>query len=113
MDYAAWVNAAKTFMEDRLKDRIIEFVVTKFPFMASGPLGYILSKLASKLAVYLANTAELRAFYKYADFRSTAQGRDFSEAAIQYQIELEDGDGETIAKARQKLIDSARIFISF
>lgn len=113
MNYEVWIDAAKAFMQDRLEKRIVEFVVSHFAFFASGPLGYILGKVAAKLAEFLADTAELRAFYAYADFRSNRQGQAFAEDAIQYRLELESGDGESIAKARDKVINSFRNFVKF
>lgn len=113
MKLSEWVSVAQTIVEDRLRERIISFVVSKLAIFSSGPLGYILGKVAAKLAEYLADTAELKAFYRYADFRASKQGRDFMQAAIKFQQAKDEGDGEFIAKSREELINSARRFIKF
>lgn len=111
MNYSQWVDIAKDAVYAIIKNNIVDFAVSRLPFLASGPFGLILNKLAATLARSIVDKGELAVFYKHADLRATREGRAFVEDAIKYRLELEGGDGETIKMAEMRLINSARTFI--
>jgi len=113
MNHQAYVDALVSGLETLIKDSLIKRLVSIAPIFASGPLGYIASYLAGKIAHFLAKQSELRTFFLYTDVRSNIQGRAFLDAAIENRDAQLSKDPDRKKNAEKLLIDKFRTFAKF
>lgn len=83
------------------------------PFFNFPGIKQVTEFLITKLLEVISNATEMEAFFLYTDFRTNAQGRDFTQKALDYEAAKKTGDKDAIAKAEQALIDSMRALIKF
>lgn len=83
MKHSEYVTIIEGFGKKAISEALIKVAVKNLPFFATGPWNYVLVKLASKLAEELVKQGEVAIFFKYMDFRTDAQAKDF-EAAMLY-----------------------------
>lgn len=108
MTHAEYVSALKYAAVTLLKNRAMIAIAALFPILATGPLGFIMGQVVSKIITLAIENGEILAFFQFIDLRTSVEGRDF-EKAIQSlskaQTPQEKLDAEKI------LIDTARTFI--
>lgn len=83
------------------------------PFFNTIIVRQIVSILITKVLEVISNSIEMQAFFLYTDFRTNAQGRDFTQKALEYEAAKKTGDKDAMAKAEQALIISMRALINF
>jgi len=103
-----YIEEAKSFLLKCAVNKVFEVLISKFTFLAWGPLGplvkYILGKVL-KIAIY---ESEMAVFFLYTDIRVNAQGRKFYRD-IEANLTAQNGEDEEAKKnAEQNLIDSFR-----
>lgn len=113
--HADYVEAIKDTATKVAKSTLIDFVVSKLPVFASGPLGFLLGIVAGKIASILMEKTEFALFFKYIDMRSNYQGAQFSIHALDYRRVLLDPNSTEQEKkdAEIQLITAFRKFAKF
>lgn len=112
MKHSDYIEIAKELGKVNLKNALIGVVVKHIPFFASGPFNYILVKIATALAKELVEQAEMRIFFKYVDFRTDFQAREFEKAMIENHKAQKEGSEDDKIKAEAKLISSLNKLVS-
>lgn len=109
-DYVASIKSAFITVGSKAVEGIL---IGYFPFLASPFLAPVMNWMVEKVMTDLADGGELAAFFIYMDFRVTAQGRAFSDAAAKNQEALKNGTDAEKAQAKialmQAFADFARL----
>lgn len=111
--YQAYVDSIVSFAKDQAKKILLREVGKRLPFLFVTGLNPITTLVLSKLVDILFRETEFLIFYAYVDVRTSAQGRAFSEAAINYNRALKDGtlSEEDKKKYEETLITKFRNFV--
>lgn len=112
MKHSDYIEIAKELGKANLKSALIGVVVKHLPFFASGPFNYILVRVASALAKELVEQTEMRIFFKYVDFRTDSQAKDFEKAMIENHRAQKEGSEDDKIKAEKALIFSLNKLIT-
>ena len=95
MKHSEYVKIVKSLAQDSLKKALMKAVLKKLPFLVSGSMGIFTEKIIAKLAELAVEEAEMRIFFKYVDFRTDLQAKDFEQAMIHnYNMQLVGSDEE-------------------
>ena len=106
MKHSEYIEIARGLGVKVLQKSIIGGVVKAIPFFALGLPNTILIKLASWLAEIIANQTEMMVFFKYIDYRTDSQAKDFEAAMIKnHQVQLTGTDQEK--KDAEKILTDA------
>lgn len=112
MKHSEYIEVAKSLGIKVIEKSIVVGVVKAIPFFALGLPNTILLKLAAWLASIIADQVEMGIFFKYVDFRTDAQAKDFELAMINnHRIQLT-GTKEDKDNAEKILMDSLRNLVS-
>lgn len=104
MKHSEYVDILKSAGVEAIKKSFVKVMIKQLPFLASGPFNYVLMKVATKLAEELIQQGELAVFFKYIDFRTDMQAKDF-EAAMMYNHTMQRiGTDEQKKEAEAKLV---------
>lgn len=106
-----YIAAIKSAAITVIKADIVAWAVSVFPFFGAGPLGLVLKIFSGSIAKFIVENGEAEAFFKYIDFRTTAQGREFEKAALKNIEAQKSGDKDAKQKAETYLIDSLRAVV--
>ena len=101
--HSEYVAMVKSYGETVLRRLMIDWVVLKLPFFASGPWNWLLVKIATKFAEYAADQAEMKAFFLYVDFRVNGQAKDFEKAMLENRKAQKEGTEQEKKDAEEKL----------
>lgn len=82
MKHSEYVEVIKSYGETALKKVLVRVIVKKLPFLAMGPGNALLLKLCSWIAIESAEEAEMRVLFKFIDFRTDDQAKDFEALMI-------------------------------
>ena len=99
MKHSEYINIISVSATDSLKNALIKGVIKNLPFLSTGIPNVLLAKLAGHLASWAMNEAEMRIFFKYIDFRTDAQAKDFEAAMIYNHTIQKIGTDDEKAKA--------------
>lgn len=106
MKHSDYILAAKGLGQNILQKSIVSGVAKSIPFFALGLPNTLLIKLASWLAEIIANQTEMMVFFKYIDYRTDSQAKDFEAAMIKnHQVQLTGTDQEK--KDAEKILTEA------
>lgn len=106
MKHSEYVKIVQSLAQDSLKKALMKAVLKKLPFLATGPMGIFLEKIVTKLAELAVEEAEMRIFFKYIDFRTDIQAKDFEQAMIHnYNMQMV-GSDEDKKLATKRLEDA-------
>ena len=102
-EYIAIISQVAT---NSLKEALVKGMIKNLPFLAFGPWNIVLVKVAGKIAEMVLKEAEMQVFFKYIDFRTDAQAKDFETAMLyNHTIQRIGTDAEKI-RAEQLLKDA-------
>ena len=113
MTHDDYVKSIKSSLLNLGKKAVLDFIFSKVSLLAWGPLGVLVEMVVSKILDIFINEAETAIFFEYIDVRSSQQGNDFSQKAIDNFKAQQSGTPDEKAKAEKALIDSFRNFASF
>lgn len=82
MKHSDYVKIISDLATKSLKEALIKGVIKNAPFFAFGLWNPLLVKVATYLAEWASREAELQIFYKYIDFRTDVQAKDFEKAML-------------------------------
>lgn len=108
-----YVNIIKSTFVNCGTKALMSYLKVQIPFFSLPVVSYLTEKVISYLLDVLANKTETGAFFIYIDFRVSAQGREFSNAALNNFEVQKNGTPEEKANAEKILIDSFRNLIKF
>lgn len=91
----------------------VKTALAPIPFFNFPIISTIVDFVITKILECVSNAAEMKAFFLYTDFRTNAQGRDFTEKALNYEAIKKTGDAAKTAIAEKELIDSMRVLVKF
>ena len=112
MKHSEYVTIIEGFGKKAISDALIRVAVKQLPFLATGLWNYALIKLAIKLAEELVKQGEIAIFFKYIDFRTDAQAKDF-EAAMLYNHTIQQiGTPEEKKHAEEELVKALHDLVS-
>lgn len=112
MKHSEYVEVAKSLAVKVIEKSIIVGVAQAIPFLAIGIPNKALVKLANWLAELIVKQTEMSIFYKYVDFRSDAQAKDFELAMISNHKAQLTGTKEEKDNAEKVLMDSLSRLVS-
>lgn len=91
---------------------LLAVLLKKAPYLFIPVVGPITSLLVGKLVEILIQSTEFEVYFKYIDLRVDAQGRDFSEVALDnFQIQ-QTGTADEKRKIEKELIEKFKTFAS-
>ena len=111
MTHQEYVDAIKASAISTGKKVLIGAVSKKLPFLFVPVIGPVVGLVLGKIVELLVKETEFAIFFKYIDMRTSAQGRDFSEAAINNFKIQQSGTPEEKAKSEKELIEKFRSFV--
>lgn len=112
MKHSEYIKVVTDLGKDTLKKAIMAGVVKQLPLLASGPWNFVLVKLTSWIAEQAFEEAEMRIFFKFIDFRTDIQAKDF-EAAMLYNHTIQKiGTEQEKKDAEAKLTDALNRLVS-
>ena len=77
-----YIESLKSVAKSKAKTTLINLLITRFPFLAWGPLGFVVGLAVGKIVDMMIEETELRVFFLYTDFRVNQQAKEFSELAL-------------------------------
>jgi hypothetical protein len=95
------------------KKLVMDWLVSKAAFMAWAFPNMIAGFFVSKVLEVAIRETEFGLFFLYIDLRTSAQGKDFAEAAIRNQLLQKTGTEQEKADAEADLIRKFRDFVKF
>lgn len=102
--HSDYVKIVTNLGKESLKKALIKGAVKQLPFLASGPLNYLMIKLATKLAELAIEETEMRIFFQYIDFRTDIQAKDFEEAMMRNHTMQQIGTEDEKKKSEADLV---------
>lgn len=113
MKHSEYISIVTSLAKSQLASGVVDYAIFKLPFLATGPGNALLLKLAESLAEYMVKKGEIALFFKYIDFRTDQQAKDF-EAAMLYNHTIQIiGTPEEKADAEKQLTDALRSLVNF
>ncbi len=112
MKHSEYIEVAKSLGIKVIEKSIVGGVVKAIPFFSLGLPNILLLKLASWLAGIIAEQVEMGIFFKYVDYRTDAQAKDFEAAMISNHKAQLMGTKEEKDNAEKILMDSLRSLVS-
>lgn len=109
MGYDDYIDTLKSLLLKQLVSSTLSFLLTKFTFLAWGPLAPILKFFLEKLFQIAIEQTELAIYLLYTDFRISAQGRNFHKTLEENQKALKEGDKD----AEERVKDSFRELVKY
>lgn len=106
MKHSQYVEIVESTFASLLKQALLKAVLTKLPFLATGPLNMLAVKLITILAEAVAKQTEMRAFFKFVDFGTDGQAVGFEAAMINNHNAQISGTIDEKNKAESSLSDS-------
>lgn len=106
MKHSDYVNIIEGFGKKTLTEALIKAVVKHLPFFTTGPFNYLLVKIATKLIETMIEEGEVRIFFKFIDFRTDAQAKDFEAAMLRNHTMQQIGTPDEKKKAELELVDA-------
>lgn len=106
-DYVAAIKAAFVTMGDKAVESLL---ISYIPILGSPILSSILDYLVNFFMKQLVDQGEIAAFFVYTDFRVSAQGAAFTDAAMKNNLAQLNGTDQEKADAKKALWDAFRIF---
>lgn len=103
MKHGEYVEIVSGIATASLKEALIKGVVKNLPFFAVGLPYNLLVKLAGTAATWAMSEAEMRIYFKFIDFRTDAQAKDFEAAMIYNHTIQKIGTDDEKAKAELNL----------
>jgi hypothetical protein len=95
----------KTSFADALQRNAMSLISKAVPFLGNGFFGPIVGYWMGVLFAKLMGEAEVEAFIKYIELRTTPQGRAFEASAFKYHNAKQSGDQKEVERARKKFLD--------
>jgi hypothetical protein len=92
---------------------VMAAIIAAQPILGTPLLKAILQWVVSKILGIAILKTELGAFFLYIDFRTSAQGRAFFDAAMKNKLVQEKGTEEEKMNAEKAVIDSFRALVKF
>lgn len=77
-----YVDLIKSSMLQALKKAVMQIVVKNIPLFGNFFFNPIIGFIVNKILTIAIDTAEMGAFFLYVDFRTSAQGKAYEQAAI-------------------------------
>ena len=108
-----YVDIIKTAAETAGKKWVMEWLVSKIPFIGFSFPHAIVGWVVGKVLWIAIQKTELGAFFLFVDFRTSAQGRQFLSSAIENRDAQQSNDKEAKKRAEEKVINDARTLIKF
>lgn len=112
MKHSEYVTIIEGFGKKAIKDALIKVAIKQLPFLMTGPWNFVLVKIVTKLAEELADQGEIAVFFKYVDFRTDIQAKDFEAAMIYNHTIQQIGTEDEKKIAEQKLKDALTLLVS-
>ena len=112
MKHSEYVAIVQSYGTTALRNVLIRWGVSQLPFLASGPMNYLLVKLATKIATEVVQEAEMRVFFQYVDMRVDAQAKDFEAAMLKNHIAQQTGTEDEKIKAEKELVLALNSLVS-
>lgn len=82
MKHSDYVKIVNDLSKKLLKDAILKGMIKNIPFLAFGLWNPLAVKIATYIAEWASDQAEMQIFYKYIDFRTDIQAKDFEKAMM-------------------------------
>lgn len=105
------VNASKEYFITGATTGVSSLILTKLPFLNWGPLPSILKWGLRKIFSLAVFKTEVGAFFKFIDFRSSAQGRAYHKSISAYLKAKKDGSAEEIKVAETNMVNAFRALV--
>lgn len=112
MKHSEYIEVAKSLGIKVIEKSIVGGVVKAIPFFALGLPNTLLLKFAAWLAGVIAEQVEMGIFFKYVDFRTDAQAKDFELAMVNNHKAKLTGTKEEKDHAEKVLMDSLSRLVS-
>ena len=106
MKHSEYIAIAQGLGAQVLQKSIIGGIAKAVPFFALGLPNTLLIKFATWLATIIAEQAEMMIFFKYVDFRSDAQAKDFEAAMLNNHKAQIEGTNEEKNNAEKALMEA-------
>lgn len=107
-----YIDSIKNALVTLGKKAVLSYLGTALPFLNIPILRDIISILVERIFIIAITKTEFGVFAKYIDLRTSAQGRDFESAAINYNRLKQFGTQEEKKNAEKEFLNSARAFFS-
>lgn len=108
MTYDDYVDSVKSYFVKTATKKALAYIVGKAAFLAWGPLGYLTKLVVEKVMLAIVDEGELLIFFKFIDFRTSKQGREFHDALVKNQETQKNGTSEEKQNAENNLKDTFR-----
>ncbi len=112
MKHSEYVEIVKGLGRDALKKALLNGAVKQLPFLALGPMNILTVKLVAWLSELAVEEAEMRVFFEYIDFRTSAQAKDFESAMIKNHTIQQIGTDEQKKLAEAELAEALNKLVS-
>ena len=104
MKHSDYVVILEGLGKKAVSEALIKVALKHMPLFALGPWNYVLVKIANAIAGELVKQSEMAIFFKYVDFRTDSQAKDFEAAMLHnHKIQIM-GTPEEKKDAEEKLI---------
>ena len=111
MGYADYLETITSLLKSQILKSLTDYIFKNYPGLSFPILKQLTEMAVSKILDLVFSKTELLIYMKHVDLRTSQQGRDFYQAALDNSSAQRNGTDEEKRIAKEKLINSFNTFV--